>query len=133
MLTSPNDVPNSLTFVEAQPGDEFYLVATSRFMASPVSVTAYKVIRAGKRDIVYTAIGSGLEKRITRTAVLYNAYLTQEEVAWARALIRLSKKQKQNAAWKIIQDNKIEAIPEELADQIIMWGSGVGGREGQNT
>lgn len=120
MLTSPNGEPRSLSFADAQPGDEFYLVDISRFTASPVSVALYKVIRVGKRDIVYTAIGSGLEKRIARAASLYNAYLTREEVAWAKDAIRLGNKQM--AAWKAIQAHKIEALPEDLADRIIAWG-----------
>lgn len=120
MLTSPNDQPRCLSFAEAQPGDEFYLVGSSRITSSPVSVTLYKVIRAGKRDIVCTTFGSSVEKKITRTATLDNAYLTKEEVTWAKDAIRL--RNKQMAAWKAIQAHKIEAITEDLADRIVAWG-----------
>ncbi len=120
MLTSPNGEPRGLVFTEAQPGDKFYLVGTSTLTRVPVSVTLFTVERAGKRDIVCTDNSRGIEKRIKRDCTLWNAYLTGEEVAWAIDAIRLNKKQL--AAWKAIQAHKIEAITEDLADQIIAWG-----------
>ncbi len=129
MLTSSNGESRGLSFAEAQPGDEFYLVGISRLTESPVSVTLFKVDRAGKRDIVCTAIGSGLEKRIARAATLYNAYLTREEVAWAKDAIRLGNKQR--AAWKAIQAHKIESLTEDLADRIIAWGQALEDEKGK--
>ncbi|MBU2765827.1 hypothetical protein HAP94_06370 [Acidithiobacillus ferrivorans] len=128
MLSQNN--PDRLSFAETQPGDEFYLVGTSRFTGAPVSVTFYQVLRAGKRDIVYTAIDSGFEKRIARTATLQNAYLTKEEVVWAEEAIRLNKKQL--AAWRAIETNKSEAIPEDLADRIIAWGQALESQNGKS-
>lgn len=120
MLTSPNGDPRRLSFAEAQPGDQFYLVGTSSLTNSPLSITHFTVDRVGKRDIVCVETGRGLEKRIKRDSTLWNAYLTREEVTWARDAIRLSNKQR--AAWKSIQAHKIEAITEDLADRIIAWG-----------
>ena len=120
MLKSPNGDPHSLAFAEAQPGDKFYLVGTSRITNSPISITLFMVDRVGKRDIVCTENGRGLEKRIKRDTTLWNAYLTREEVTWARDAIRL--RNKQMAAWKAIQTHKIEKITEDLADRIIAWG-----------
>ncbi|MBU2767119.1 hypothetical protein HAP94_13140 [Acidithiobacillus ferrivorans] len=88
-----------------------------------MSVTLLTVVRAGKRDIVCTDNSQGIEKRIKRDSIIWNAYLTREEVTWAVDAIRLNKKQL--AAWRIIETNKIEAIPEDLADRIIAWGKDV--------
>lgn len=120
MLTSPNNDPRSLIFADAQQGDLFYLVETSRLTGSPVSVTLLTVDRAGKRDIVCTDNSRGLERRIKRDCTLWNAYLTREEITWAIDAIRLSNKQR--AAWKALQAHKIGAITEDLADRIIAWG-----------
>jgi hypothetical protein len=117
MLRSPIGKTQHLVFAEAEPGDKFYLVGTSTLTRAPVSVTLLTVVRAGKRDIVCT--GQGMEKRFKRDSTIWNAYLTKEEVTWAIDAIRLNKKQL--AAWRAIQANKIEAIPEELADRIIAW------------
>ena len=120
MLTSPNGDPRSLAFAEAQPGDQFYLVGTSSLTNSPLSITHFTVDRVGKRDIVCTENGRGLEKRIKRDTTLWNAYLTREETTWAKDAIRLSNKQM--AAWEAIRSHRIKAMPEDLADRIIAWG-----------
>lgn len=106
-----------LSFAEAESGDEFYLVDISSF-SGPVSVTFCKVDRAGKRDVVFTAVGGGPERRVTRSTTLPNAYLTREETAWAEDIIRLNSKRA--LAWKAIQAHR-KAITEDLADQIIAW------------
>jgi hypothetical protein len=120
MLRSPIGAPQHLVLAEAEPGDKFYLVGTSTLTRAPVSVTILTVVRAGKRDIVCTDNSQGMEKRFKRDSRIWNAYLTREEVTWAIDAIRLNKKQL--AAWRAIQDNKIETISEELADRIIAWG-----------
>lgn len=117
MLTSAKE--KGLSFIGAEPGDEFYLVRVNRYTDRPQSVTAYKVLRVGKRDVVITAIGSAREERIHRSTPLARAYLTAGEVASARAEIRLL--DKQYKAWKSIESASFEMIPEDLADQIIAW------------
>lgn len=116
-----------LSFAEAQPGDEFYQVRFARFTSNPVSVVAYKVLRVGKRDVIIAAISDGIELRIGRHAALPHAYLTNEEVAWARADIRL--RNKRDKAWQAIHSSRTELIPEDLADQIIAWEASLASKE----
>lgn len=66
---------DALDISEAEVGDEFF--TAKRILDCPVTMDHYRVIRVGRRDVVYINIETNQENRANKKQLLFSAMTTK--------------------------------------------------------